>query len=75
MQSGKIHDGHAGDGADKPSASWTAAGSEAPRRLCPRGASTNHQMSTVRPKAVSRLRLATAVQDTPDFTDIHWELL
>jgi hypothetical protein len=30
-------------------------------------------MPTVRPKAASRLRLATAVQDTPVFADVHWE--
>jgi hypothetical protein len=43
-------------------------------------------MPTVRPKAVSRLstlrssatedgRLATAVQETPGFADIHWEMV
>jgi hypothetical protein len=32
-------------------------------------------MPALCPKAVSRLRLATAVQDAPDFSGIHRELV
>ena len=42
---------------------WTAAGSETPRRFRPREKVSNVQKPAARSKAVSRLRLATALQD------------
>jgi hypothetical protein len=46
-----------------PIASWSAAGSEAPRRFHPHDNFPNFRKRYVRTKAVSRLCLATALQD------------
>jgi hypothetical protein len=46
-----------------PIASWSAAGSETPRRLRPREKLSSFRKPCLRTKAVSRLCLATALHD------------